>query len=254
MNAREWLHERLAELGAAVALLTRLPMRRLSLPRIPSPAAAVWAYPLVGAGIGAIGGAVYWLTYGLSCPPALAALCALLAMILATGAMHEDGLADFADGLAGDTKERSLAIMRDHQIGAYGVITLVLSLAMRATTIAVLAEPHAVMTGLIAAGAASRLSAVLIMAALPPARTDGLSASVGRPAPGLAALALGLTFIVAWLLLPLGIALLLIVSASVAAGVLGRVALVRLGGQTGDVLGASSQLCECLALIVLVVA
>jgi adenosylcobinamide-GDP ribazoletransferase len=254
MNAREWLEDRFTELGAAFALLTRLPVNRLALPRIPPPAAAVWAYPLVGASIGAFGGAVYWLTHWLSCPPALAALCALIAMILATGAMHEDGLADFADGLAGDTKEASLAIMRDHQIGAYGVIALVLSLATRATAIAVLAGPHVVMAGLIAAGAASRLSAVLVMAALPPARSDGLSASVGRPTLTLAAIALGVTLVIAWLLVPFGIALILIASASVTAIGIGRVAHVRLGGQTGDVLGAGSQLCECLALIVLVIA
>ena len=146
------------------------PVHRLSLPRVTVPAEAVWAYPVVGAAIGAIGGAVYWITHSLSCPPALAALCALVAMILATGALHEDGLADFADGLAGDTKERSLSIMRDHQIGTYGVIALMLSLAMRTTAITLIAEPRAVMAALIAADAASRLSAVLIMAALPPAR------------------------------------------------------------------------------------
>jgi adenosylcobinamide-GDP ribazoletransferase len=122
MNAAEMLRQRLAELAAAFALLTRLPVHRLSLPRVTVPAEAVWAYPVVGAAVGAIGGAVYWITHSLSCPPALAALCALVAMILATGALHEDGLADFADGLAGDTKERSLSIMRDHQIGTYGVI------------------------------------------------------------------------------------------------------------------------------------
>jgi adenosylcobinamide-GDP ribazoletransferase len=204
--------------------------------------------------VGAIGGAVYWIAHSLSCPPALAALCALVAMILATGALHEDGLADFADGLAGDSKERSLSIMRDHEIGTYGVIALLLSLAMRATAITLIAEPRAVMAALIAADAASRLSAVLIMAALPPARSDGMSASVGSPAAGLAASALGMTFLIAWLLLPFGVALLLILSAGVGAIVLGRVALTRLGGQTGDMLGASSQICECLALIVLVIA
>jgi adenosylcobinamide-GDP ribazoletransferase len=254
MNAAEMLRQRLAELAAAFALLTRLPVRRLSLPRVTVPAEAVWAYPVVGAAVGAIGGAVYWITHSLSCPPALAAICALVAMILATGALHEDGLADFADGLAGDSKERSLSIMRDHQIGTYGVIALMLSLAMRATAIALIAEPRAVMAALIAADAASRLNAVLIMAALPPARRDGLSASVGSPTAGLAAIALGVTFVVAWLLLPFGVALLLILSAGVSAIVLGRIALTRLGGQTGDVLGASSQICECLALIVLVVA
>jgi adenosylcobinamide-GDP ribazoletransferase len=215
---------------------------------------AVWAYPIVGAAVGAISGAVYWFTHWLSCPPALAAICALAAMIIATGALHEDGLADFADGLAGDTKERSLSIMRDHQIGTYGVIALVLSLAIRATAIALIAEPATVIAALIAADAASRLSAVLIMAALPPARRDGMSASVGRPTAGLAAVALGVTFVIAWLLLPFGVALLLILSAIVSAMIIGRVALIRLGGQTGDVLGASSQICECLALILLVAA
>ena len=175
-------------------------------------------------------------------------------MILATGALHEDGLADFADGLAGDTKESSLAIMRDQEIGTYGVLALLLSLAVRATAIALIAEPRAVMAALIAADAASRLSAVLIMAALPLARRDGLSASVGSPTAGLAAIALGVTFIIAWLLLPFGVALLLILSAIVSAVIIGRVALIRLGGQTGDVLGASSQISECLALILLVAA
>ena len=144
--------------------------------------------------------------------------------------------------------------MRDHEIGTYGVLALLLSLAVRATAIALIAEPRAVMAALIAADAASRLSAVLIMAALPLARRDGLSASVGSPTAGLAAIALGVTFIIAWLLLPFGVALLLILSAIVSAVVIGRVALIRLGGQTGDVLGASSQISECLALILLVAA
>ena len=247
MNATEILRQRLIELAAAFALLTRLPVHRFALPRLTVPADAVWAYPVVGAAIGAIGGAVYWLAHSLSCPPALAALCAILAMVLATGAMHEDGL-------AGETKERSLSIMRDHQIGTYGVIALVLSLAMRATAITLIAEPHAVVAALVGAGAASRLSAVLIMTVLPPARRDGLSASVGSPTAGVAGITLCLTFMIVWLVLPFVVALLLILSATVSAMVLGRVALTRLGGQTGDVLGASSQVCECLALIVLVIA
>jgi len=254
MNATEMLRQRLIELAAAFALLTRLPVHRFALPRLTVPAEAVWAYPLVGAAVGAIGGAIYGITHSLSVPPALAAICALVAMILATGALHEDGLADFADGLAGDTKERSLSIMRDHQIGTYGVIALVLSLAVRGTAIALIAEPYAATAALIGAGAASRLSAVLIMTALPPARRDGLSASVGSPTAGLAGITLWLTFMIAWLVLPFGVSLLLILSAIVSAIVLGRVALVRLGGQTGDVLGASSQICECLALIVLAIA
>ena len=71
MNAAEMLRERLAELAAAFALLTRLPVHRLGLPRVTVPSEAVWAYPVVGAAVGAIGGAVYWFTHSLSCPPAL---------------------------------------------------------------------------------------------------------------------------------------------------------------------------------------
>ena len=253
MNANEILRQRLIELSAAFGLLTRLPVHRFALPRLQTQADAGWAYPVVGAAIGVIGGAVYWIAHSLSVPPSLAAICAILAMILATGAMHEDGLADFADGLAGDTKERSLSIMRDHQIGTYGVIALVLSLAIRATAVALIAEPKIVMAALIGAGAVGRLAVVLVMTALPPARKDGLSASVGSPTAGLAGIALLLAFMMSWLVLPFGVSLLLILSAIVSAIVLGRVALVRLGGQTGDVLGASSQICECLALIVLVI-
>jgi len=110
------------------------------------------------------------------------------------------------------------------------------------------------MAALIAAGAVSRLSAVLTMTVLPPVRKDGLSASVGSPTAGLAAIALGLGFVIAWLLLSFRVALLLILSAVFSAMAIGRIALMRLGGQTGDVLGASSQVCECLALIVSVIA
>ena len=111
-----------------------------------------------------------------------------------------------------------------------------------------------VLAALIAADAASRLSAVLIMAGLPPARKEGLSASAGRPSATLAMAAFAVTFILALLLHPFRVAVLLLLSAAISAVVVGAVALKRLGGQTGDVLGASSQLCQCLALTVLVIA
>ena len=79
MNGNEVLRQRLIELAAAFALLTRLPVRFLALPRLTVASQAVWAYPVVGAIIGIIGGAAYWLVYSLSVPPALAAICALLA-------------------------------------------------------------------------------------------------------------------------------------------------------------------------------
>jgi adenosylcobinamide-GDP ribazoletransferase len=251
MNGTDALRDRAAELAAAFALLTRFPVQRLPLPAAPRPADAVWAYPLVGAAVGAVGGGIYWLASILSCPPALAALWALAAMILATGALHEDGLADFADGLAGNSRERRLAIMRDHHIGTYGIIALFLSLAIRATAIALIANSAAVLTALVAAGALSRSSAVLLMAALPPARADGLGALVGRPSANLAAVALGVAFVLSWLLL-FNLAPIVTSIAVAAAIAVGAVASARLGGQTGDVLGAGVQLSEGLILTALV--
>jgi adenosylcobinamide-GDP ribazoletransferase len=251
MSAADTLRARLTELAAAVTLLTWLPVHRLPLGSAPNSASAVWAYPLVGALVGGIGGGAYWLAAAFACPSALAAPWTLAVLILMTGALHEDGLADFADGLGGNTKEQSLAIMRDHRIGSYGVIALILSLAIRITAIAVIAETSAVAAALIAAAATSRLAAVLVMAALPAARADGISASVGRPRGARAAAALGVTFVISWLLLPFGMALIAIIAAATAALAIGAIASARLGGQTGDVLGAAVVLAECLVLTAL---
>jgi adenosylcobinamide-GDP ribazoletransferase len=145
--------------------------------------------------------------------------------------------------------------MRDHHIGSYGVIALILSLAIRITAIAFIAETAAVAAALIAAGAVSRLAAVLVMAALPAARADGLSASVGRPSRALAAAALGVAVGICWLLLPFGTALIVIVVVAAAAALaVGAIASARLGGQSGDVLGAAVVLAECLALTALAIA
>jgi adenosylcobinamide-GDP ribazoletransferase len=210
---------------------------------------------LAGAAVGAIGGASYALTHWLSCPAPLAALFALAATILATGALHEDGLADFADGLGGNnTPEERLAIMRDHRIGTYGLVALLLVLAIRATAIALLAKPGLILAAWIAAAAASRAGAVLLMAVLSPARLDGLSFSVGCPTTAMTASALAIAFVLGAVLLSFGAGFLVLASAVVAAALVGRVAQIRLGGQTGDVLGAACALGEAFALTALAAA
>ena len=103
-------------------LLTRLPVGWLATSAEPARLAdAVWAFPVVGAVVGAIGGAVFWVCARLGMPPAVAAVWTLASMLLVTGALHEDGLADTADGLGGGrTRERKLEIMRDSRIGTFG--------------------------------------------------------------------------------------------------------------------------------------
>ena len=117
---------RRTELVSAFGLLTRLPVADLTPPGdYADPARAVWAYPLAGLAVGLIGGLVYWLAAALAIPPMIAGVLALGAMVLATGGLHEDGLADTADGLGGGRdKARKLEIMRDSRIGSYGVIAL----------------------------------------------------------------------------------------------------------------------------------
>jgi adenosylcobinamide-GDP ribazoletransferase len=252
MNGADWARARFAELVAAFALLTRLPVQLLLVSKLTKLALAVWAYPIVGACVGAIGGTIFWLAEALSFPPAIGAFYALAAMVLATGALHEDGLVDSADGLAGKTREQSLIIMRDHQIGTYGAVALLLSLGLRATALVLLTEPHAVMAALIASGAASRSSATALMAALPHARKDGLSVAAGRPSATAAAFAAALSLFIGLLLLPFGMTVGLVASALIVAAIVGCIAFVRLGGQTGDVLGACCQLSECVGLTLIV--
>jgi adenosylcobinamide-GDP ribazoletransferase len=248
MSGVEWAKARLAETVAAFALLTRLPVGLMPVPWMRELRHAAWAYPLVGAAVGLIGGLTYWIVQGLGVPPVLAAIFAIFATILATGALHEDGLVDAADGLGGKSPEDRLAIMRDHRIGTYGALALVLSLGVRSAAIALLAEPALVIGALIATGAASRASATALMAALPQARDDGMSIAAGRASTGYAVTAFTLAFAIAWLALSFVSALGVIIVSLIATAIVGLLARARLGGQTGDVLGASCQFAECAAL------
>jgi adenosylcobinamide-GDP ribazoletransferase len=251
MNAIEQVRPRLGELRAAFALLTRLPVSHLSLPAPDSASDAVWAFPIVGAVIGAIGGVCFWLLGLIGCPPLAASLFALLAMVLATGALHEDGLADCADGLAGQTPDKRLAIMRDHVVGSYGALALIFAVAIQVAAIDALLLPRLVAAGLIAIGAVSRLVPVLIMASVPSARIDGMSASAGRPGNAETAIAALIAFAIAWLALPFGYAVLVMLIAALSAFLLGSFARARLGGQTGDVLGAGVLVCAVIGLTAL---
>jgi adenosylcobinamide-GDP ribazoletransferase len=202
----------------------------------------------VGAAVGLIGGLTYSVTHALGVPPALAAIFAMTAMILATSGLHEDGLVDSADGLGGKSPEDRLAIMRDHRIGTYGAIALVLSLGIRIGAVAILAEPSLVISALIASGAASRASATSLMAIVPHARDDGLSRSVGPASQQDALIAIAIVFAIAWFALSFGTAFGVVAVTLGVTAIIGLLAQARLRGQTGDVLGASCQLADCAAL------
>ncbi len=244
--------------AAALLFLTRIPLPRGLVPAAPPPLARVaWAFPLAGLAVGALGALGYALATALGLPPTMAAVAAVAAQLVATGALHEDGLADIADGFGGGAgRAHKLAIMRDSRIGTYGAAALALALFMRVAAFAALAEPGAVFAAAVAAGALSRAAMAVVMGRLAPARDDGLGAAAGRPderalATGLA-VAAGLAFL---FLLPAGgfgaFAAALLGAGAGAAGI-AWLAQRQIGGQTGDVLGAAQQISEIAALSLIV--
>src|SRR5690606_36544225 len=172
--------------------------------------------------------------------------------MLVTGALHEDGLADVADGFAGGrTREDRLRIMRDSRIGAYGTLALIVSVGLRWAAIVALLRNGmgTAAVALIVAGTVSRLTPVLLMRFLDPAREDGLGASAGRPQDMSIRIAIVLSLLVLLLLATFTAALTVAAVTLLACWLVAALARNRIGGQTGDVLGAGQQVTEALVLL-----
>ena len=238
-----------AGFAAATAFLTRIPVVAPACGAVRL-ADGAWAFPLVGAGIGAVVASAFFLAQLLGLGDWPAALLAVLAGLALTGALHEDGLADAADGLiGGHDREQRLAIMRDSRHGTFGVSAIVFSVLLRAAALAGIGEMVHAGLALIAAHAASRALLPLAMRGLAPARTDGLGAMAGVPSawPAGVALAIGLLISLAALGPARGAVAFALTGAAVAAS--GALAHRRIGGHTGDVLGAFQQVGEIVMLL-----
>jgi adenosylcobinamide-GDP ribazoletransferase len=237
------------EFAIATAVLTRLPVG-VALPGEGAIAASGWAFPLVGAGIGALAALAFLLAELLGCASAPAALIAVGAGLAVTGAFHEDGLADTADGFGGGkSRDEKLRIMRDSRHGSFGVVALVLSIALRAAALGTIGEPIRAGLALVAAHAASRGALPLLMRIMAPARADGLGAMAGRPSRTVAIVAAALGAAIGLALLGPrtgAIALLLSGAALALAAMLAR---HQIGGYTGDVLGFFQQIGEIVMLL-----
>ena len=241
----------LADLKLCVAALTRLPLRLDEAAAARPLAAAAWAFPVVGLGIGLVGAVLYGIAQWCGLAPWLAAGIALAAMVLATGALHEDGLADTADGFGGGRdRESKLAIMRDSRIGTYGVIALVLSFALRLGALDAIGRPSAVAASLLLAGAMSRAAIVLVLWLGAPARADGLGAAAGQADAPTVFVAAAIAVAAGVVLIGFGATLVAAVAASVAALIVLWISQRQIGGTTGDVLGATQQLAEIAVLLV----
>jgi len=244
---------RLADVRACLGLLTRIPMPGGSEDGAAARAqlaGASWAFPVVGALIGAMGAVVFVLASAVGLPPWVAALLAVASTVLTTGGLHEDGLADVADGFGGAVApEDKLAIMRDSRIGTYGTLALILSVALRAAALAAIAEPLAAAAALVAAHAGARAGLPAVMRGVPLARADGLAADAGMPEAATVGTAIGLAGLIAFVMLGVGTAVLALAAAAAATAAMAAWARRQIGGYSGDVLGAVQQLAEIAILL-----
>jgi adenosylcobinamide-GDP ribazoletransferase len=241
---------KVTEVLVALVLLTRLPLPHLPPGAFARGASAVWAYPLAGALLGGCAAVVGNGLLAIGLPASFAAGGLLATLVVLSGAMHEDGLADTVDGFwGGHDPQRRLEIMKDSRIGTYGVLALILVTGLRWSAYAALL-PYGVLP-VIATAALSRSAMPLLMTGLPPARASGLSQGVGRPgratslaglvlALGIATICLGATALPAFAIVLL------------AALFCGLCAHAKILGQTGDTLGATQQISETAVLAVLV--
>jgi len=249
MKTRDgWRSGLAADIKTGILFCTRLPVRHSA--DSGDVAHASWTFPVAGALVGSAGALTYAIASGIRLPSALAAALALVATLLVTGCLHEDGLADTADGLGGGRdRARKLEIMRDSRLGTYGVCALVMSLLLRWTALAAMASTVAAASALIAAHVSARAALPVFMRFVPAARSDGLSARAGRPALRSAALAVLLGVLALATALGLAATIIGLVLATCAGLLMAWLSMRQIGGQTGDVLGALEQIIEIVILL-----
>jgi len=213
-------------------------------------ASSARAFPLVGVVVGAAGAVAMLAAAGLGLAPLASAFLGLAVTVLITGALHEDGLADVADGFGGGaTPAQKIKIMRDSRTGVYGMLAIVFSVALRAGVLGGFNNPEIAAAALVAAAALSRGLLPAAMHFLEPASKSGLARKAGRPDQEAWVTALVLGALLAFLFLgPLG-GLVAIVFGMIGAALVAWLAFSQIGGVTGDVLGAQQQVAEVAILI-----
>lgn len=240
-----WQMPVLSDFCRALALLSRVPVFQIDDFRPVMIARSVWCWPLVGLFLAGLAVLPAQLAAYLTGSAVVFAIVALLALVLLTGAMHEDGLADCADGFGGGLdRSQKLKIMRDSHIGTYGVVALVLCLGLRLALLVEAADGGQAVVLLIVMAVMSRAAMPVLMKALSPARDNGLGKGAGQPKWRDLMLGIALASGIVWLLTGLVATIAVLLAAGLAAILIGLIAKWQIGGQTGDVLGATQMIAE----------
>lgn len=241
----------------ATGFLTRLPIPAVD-PQGRPIMRTSWCFPLVGAGVGCLAGVALWLGDTLGLPAVACALIAIVASALLTGALHEDGLADLADGFGGGRdKSAKITIMRDSRIGSYGVLALILATSLKASALAAILLSGGIantVLALVLAHAAARGMIVPVTYWLPMASENGVGNLAGEPKTSTVQIAIAITAGLLFILLPPGTALAASITAGISAAAIAALARRQIGGYTGDVLGAVEQVSETAILLCLAAA
>lgn len=211
---------------------------------------SVRAFPLAGAILGALAGIALFICDYLGLPALTCSFMTVGALIAMTGALHEDGLGDAADGFFGAaTPERRLEIMKDSRIGTFAALTLMIFIGLKVSLLATILQRFGVFQTilvLIGAEAASRAAMLVLWYQLPSARPGGVADNVGAPKweALLCAMGIGLGILLATIFLVGGIFALFkaIIFAFALLYGFAKLCLIKIGGQTGDTLGAAQQL------------
>jgi len=228
------LADRLVEFRLGCMLLTRIPAGRLPEPAPDLPQAG-WSFPWIGVIVGLITWIAFAGASGLGASPYVAAILGLVALLLTTGAMHFDGLADFADGIGGGRdKAHALDIMRDSRLGTYGVLVLVIACLLWVSCVASISTDLTLLQ-FIATAALSRAAMLGVLIVMPPARSDGLGASAMGGRGWLSIVLIVVLTVAAFGVVGLGLILATILPTLAIAFLAYR----KIAGQTGDILGAS---------------
>lgn len=251
----------ISDLAEATAFLTRLPVPERLFYQEHSGSDASWAFPLAAVLAVLPSAALLLLISTIGGSTALSVFLALCLYVLVTGALHEDGLADCADGLfGGKSKENVLAIMKDSRIGTYGVLALVFSVGLRLIALSHLAGSSGTgfaVGALICGASAGRALMLAHWSFIPPAKKDGAAAALGQPVLSTLLSGLFAPFLLLALLAVLTNSIpavsLAVLASGVAAFMFSRFANRRIGGHTGDTLGATAQIGECVFLATLAI-
>ncbi|MCR9214495.1 MAG: adenosylcobinamide-GDP ribazoletransferase [Proteobacteria bacterium] len=241
-----WIQEFLV----ALVFLTRLPMQLNFSFDISALKSACRAFPLIGLIVGGLSGTVFLLSVIAGFPEVIAALLAIGAQILITGALHEDAIGDIADGFGGGTnREKKLEIMKDSRVGTYAVVILVLIVLLKAASLTSFPDPVTVFSVLVVCAATSRGMMGWGLFLMQPAREDGLGKQSGKPELITVLWLTILSVVIAVLVLGPYVGAVALLAGMVGAAITGLVAQRQVGGQTGDVLGGIQQVSELFSIL-----